>query len=271
MKKLFKDYLESIKSNSNIMKSAYNTIETEIETKNKLKELKKEQERIENEKFNIEFWRKIKTQRINEVNEVLLKQPDSKLDLSNLKLTDEELESLILNNRNINFNKIIELNLSGNIITDISGIGIFKNLKILSLRSNVRLKDINVLKNLNKLEDLDMQNISNTVDLSVFKYLTNLKTLNINCESSLEDIKYLKNLTELYIAWTEVKDISFIPSLKKLNRLVFNQIRGLPFEQLNYINKSKSLKWFTWGGISFGNQDTLKGVIKKSITVYTGP
>lgn len=101
------------------MKSAYNTIETEIETKNKLKELKKEQERIENEKFNIEFWRKIKTQRINEVNEVLLKQPDSKLDLSNLKLTDEELESLILNNRNINFNKIIELNLSGNIITDI--------------------------------------------------------------------------------------------------------------------------------------------------------
>ena len=78
---------------------------------------------------------------------------------------------------NINPNDITELFLSFNKLTDITGIKIFKNLKLLYLTQN-KLTDISVLKDLNKLIDISISN-NKIKDISLIQYLTKIKYLNI--------------------------------------------------------------------------------------------
>jgi len=74
-----------------------------------------------------------------------------RIDLRNLELkvfTEQDAEDYC-NLNSINLNKITDLNLSHNKLTDISGIKLFKNIKELYLQDNKLINiSISVLKNL---------------------------------------------------------------------------------------------------------------------------
>ena len=167
----------------------------------------------------------------------------NKIKLINLKLkifTEQDaLDYCQLNN--INSDKITELYLRNNELTDISGIKLFKNLKKLyldynrvtdisgiKLFKNLRLlylnnneiTDIFVLKDLKNLKNLKILNISNNQikDISVIQYLKNLKTLRIdNLELESDQLQYIKILNNLEELWCEkgFKDMSVLDKLNE--------------------------------------------------------
>ena len=143
--------------------------------------------------------------------------------MKEILLTNLELKTFTAQNasdycqiNNINYNKIIGLDLFNNELTDISGIKLFKNVEILDLNKN-QLTDISVLKNLKKLKILLINN-NKIKDISVIQYLNNLETLYIdNLELESDQFKYInscKNLEELYCL-KGFKDVSTIKQINK--------------------------------------------------------
>ena len=188
-----------------------------------------------------------------------------KLYLENLELktfTLQNAEDYCLIN-NIKPDKILILDLSGNKLTDISGIKLFKNLKIVYLGDN-QITDISVLKDLNSLKNLniswneiyDISVISNLInierlnlsnnkltDISALNNLENLQTLNIaNNNISILNLKKSINLQSLNLGNTEITDLSAV--LKNLINLEYLDIRDLELksDQVQYIKSLKKLK-----------------------------
>ena len=120
---------------------------------------------------------------------------------------------------NINPEDITELILYENKLTDISGIKLFKNLQKLDLAFNNKLKNISVIKDLNKLKILDI-NDNKITDISV--------------------LKNLKSLQNLDIGYTKIKDISVIQDLNNLKILNIINLK-LEINQIQYINSCKNL------------------------------
>ena len=140
------------------------------------------------------------------------------IDLSELELKtftqQDAIDYCRLNN--INLDKIIELNLNNNKLTDISGIKLFKNLKELELYNN-QLTDISVIKNLNKLKMLDISE-NMLKDISVLKDLKNLIILSIiNLKLESDQIQYIKSLKNLEYLWRRkgFKDMNILNQLNK--------------------------------------------------------
>ena len=116
----------------------------------------------------------------------------------------------------INPDDITDLWLTGNKLTDISGIKLFKNLEALYLENN-QITDISDLNNLNKLEILLISN-NKITDISVLKDLHNIQNLSIeNLELESDQIKYIKLLNNLEELWSEngFKDMSVLNQLNK--------------------------------------------------------
>ena len=145
----------------------------------------------------------------------------NKIRLGNLQLktfTEQDaLDYCLLND--INPNKIIQLNLNFNKLTDISGIRLFKNVKELWLDNN-ELTDISALKDLNRLQYLK---------------------ISLNKISDISDIKYLSKLKKLFLNLTDIKNISIISNLKNLEYLNIDYL-WLKSDQIQYINSCKNLK-----------------------------
>ena len=122
------------------------------------------------------------------------------INLNNLKLktfTEQDAEDYCLLNNLIPEN-IIELDLSVNELTDISGIKIFKNLKELWLYHN-KITDISVIKDLNNIKILHLNN-NGIKDISVIQYLNKLKELNINnLKLESDQIQYLNKNFKKYV------------------------------------------------------------------------
>ena len=102
----------------------------------------------------------------------------NKINLGNLELKtfieQNALDYCQLNN--INSDNIIELILYENKLTDISGVKIFKNLKILWISGN-NISDISVIKNLNRLEYLGINYLE--LESDQIQYINNLNNLKI--------------------------------------------------------------------------------------------
>ena len=140
----------------------------------------------------------------------------SYLGLNNLGLktfTEQDtLDYCLLNN--LNQDKIIQLSLSDNKLTDISGVKLFKNLKSLYL-SNNKLIDIFDLKDLINLKVLSLGN-NKIKDISIIKNLNNLEILYIqNLELESDQIQYIKSLKKL-------KTLFYIKGFKDRN--ILNQL-----------------------------------------------
>ena len=166
------------------------------------------------------------------------------LNLNNLKLktfTEQNAEDYCLLN-NINPLNIIELYLSSNELTDISGIKLFKNLKELYL-SNNKLTDISGVNLFKNLERLDISD----------NHITDIKLYN------------LTKLKVLDISGNKIKDISFINNLSKLGVLyIINS--ELESNQIQYINNLKNLKEL-WCGNGFKDMSVLYK-LKKNIKIF---
>lgn len=152
---------------------------------------------------------------------------------------DPVLESSIkdylhINNHDITLREaqaIEKLNLSGkgkakeNVITELSGLEAFSNLKILYLDGN-QISDIRALSSLTDLEELHLESnlISNITPL---KRLTDLKTLDI-FQNTVSDISILRNLSSLEvldIRGNIIYDISSIENLSKIKKLYLSDNR----------------------------------------------
>ena len=141
----------------------------------------------------------------------------------------------------INPDNITVLDLSGNKLTNISGIKLFKNLKELHIDSN-KLKNISNIKYLNSLEYLNI-NDNELTDITVLKDLNNLKILWLD-NNKLTDISVLKNLNNLKTLGIEnnkITDISVIQNFKNLGVLEIVNLK-LDSDQIKYIQSLKNLK-----------------------------
>ena len=117
---------------------------------------------------------------------------------------------------NLNPDNIIELNLSENQLTDISGIKLFKNLEELFLFNN-KITDISVLKDSVNLKVLSLRN-NKIKGISVLFFLKKIKALDIdNLELEFYQIKYIKSLKKLKTLWCS-KGFMNMSVLKQLNK-----------------------------------------------------
>lgn len=118
------------------------------------------------------------------------------MNLCRLKLktfTEQDtLDYCLINN--INPNKIIELWLSHNELTDISGVKLFKNLKRLYINNN-KIKDISAVQYLNNLEILYIHNLKLKSDQ--IQYINSLKNLrNLWCYNGFKNMSVLDQLNK---------------------------------------------------------------------------
>ena len=118
----------------------------------------------------------------------------NKINLRNLELktfTEQDvLDYCLLNN--LISEEILILFLTSNSLTDISGIRLFKNLERLDLQYN-QIKDISALKDLIKLEILDIRGLGLKSDqIEYIKPLKNLKQL--YCREGFKDMSVLNQL-----------------------------------------------------------------------------
>jgi internalin A len=148
----------------------------------------------------------------------------TELDLSNNLITDISSLGSLTN--------LTTLNLRDNLITDISSLGLLTNLTTLDLNCN-KITDISSLGSLTNLTELDLGNNNRITDISFLGLLTNLTTLDLNC-NKITDISFLSsltNLTELDLGNNRITDISFLSSLTNLTELHlrYNQITDISF------------------------------------------
>ena len=125
----------------------------------------------------------------------------NKISLNNLELkTFTEQDALdYCQINNINSNDITVLDLYDNKLTDISGVKIFKNLKILWISGN-NISDISVLKYLNRLEFLDIDNLR--LESDQVQYINNLNNLKILYSGKgFKDMSVLKQLNKKIIIY----------------------------------------------------------------------
>jgi Leucine-rich repeat (LRR) protein len=137
------------------------------------------------------------------------------MDLSNKKMTDQELASLIKNGeipKNVE-----ELYLSNNQISDLKPLQSLTNLKKIYLRGN-KIKDITPLQSLTNLTELDIK--SNGInDLGPLCSLTNLTKLIISGINDITPLHLLLNLTSLSIDFHRIHDFAPLQMLTKLTYL----------------------------------------------------
>ena len=125
----------------------------------------------------------------------------NKISLNNLELkTFTEQDALdYCQINNINSNDITVLDLYDNKLTDISGVKIFKNLKILWISGN-NISDISVLKYLNRLEFLNIDNLR--LESDQVQYINNLNNLKILYSGKgFKDMSVLKQLNKKIIIY----------------------------------------------------------------------
>ena len=183
------------------------------------------------------------------------------INLSYRRLKSSDLKELF--NKVENPDKVIELNLYDNRLTDISEIKRFKNLKRLFLDYN-DITDISGVKSLIKLRELYLHS-NKLKDISALQYLNNLNVLDIRY-NKITDISALKDLTRLNIlniGYNKITDISALENLKRLKSLNLNNLQ-LEHGQIKYIKDLKLVQLF--GNKAFKSDDLSQ--LNKNVTIY---
>ena len=141
-------------------------------------------------------------------------------DMASLKTLDA-LKSNISDLTGLEFaTGLIEIELRGNRISDVSPLEQLKNLTKLRLGTNRKISDVSPLKALKNLTFLDID--SNRIsDVSPLEQLKNLTWLDLddNEISDVSPLKALKNLTYLDLDGNRISDVSPLKALKNLTFL----------------------------------------------------
>ena len=155
---------------------------------------------------------------------------------------------------------LVDLNLTGNDIEDISPLGSCRKLKELDLSRNEKLKDLSPISVCTQLTYLSLENCKGISDISPLRSLTKLKDLDLekvcitseNSQAYMNTIKSLTNLTSLCLAWCDVKDehTSMLNSLTKLTKLT---IGGNYLSNPGFLEKHTNLTQLSLYGTDVGN------------------
>lgn len=130
------------------------------------------------------------------------------LDLSNMNLTNEDLADIGL------FSKISTLNLSNNLITDISKLPDLSRLSYIDL-SNNKINDFTNLNKYSKLAFIDLSN-NNLSDISFMKNMKSLENINLS-NNSIADVEILSDIPNLQFITLDnnyIKDVSALSDMK---------------------------------------------------------
>lgn len=127
------------------------------------------------------------------------------------------------------FKWLREIDLSDNLVADLSELSGLENLTTLELEKN-RVSDLTPLKNLKNLRKLDLY-INEVSDITAIEDLTDLEVLDIrnNNISDINAVRNLKNLRELYFGMNHISDVSAVSGLTSLTYLSmgYNQIADI--------------------------------------------
>lgn len=155
----------------------------------------------------------------------------------------------------LNYDSLIELNLTGKKISDITLLKQCKNLKQLYLNntdisdisplsqltnlkvlylSNTKISNIPILENMTNLTELWLGN-NQISDISSLSHLTNLTTLSLynNQISDISHLARLTNLTKLDLRINQFSDISPLSELASLTQLQLSKTKIVDIEPLN--------------------------------------
>lgn len=137
------------------------------------------------------------------------------------------------------FEKLEDLNVSGNSISDLEALVYYKNLKRLDLSSNT-VSDISIL---GAMKDLEYLNLSGTMisSLDSLKGLSNLTELNISSTNvvNIDAIKSLTNIEILTASNCQITDYSVLKHLKKLRIL---QLSNNYYNDISFMREVKSVQ-----------------------------
>ncbi|MGL6058658.1 MAG: leucine-rich repeat domain-containing protein, partial [Culicoidibacterales bacterium] len=186
----------------------------------------------------------VKEQQERAVAHNIVNIPDSKLKEKLNKVLNQTTGSEITEGQ---LAGIVELNISGSRITDLTGLEYATRLNILYAQNN-QITDVSPLANLTNLEGLHIYD-NQISDITPLENLTNLRTLYIhnNPISDITAIAKMKNLAALYIYNNPISDISVLTELKSLRVLYSynNQISDItPLKNLTnlrtlYLNNNQ--------------------------------
>ena len=141
----------------------------------------------------------------------------------------------------IGLKRLKELDLEGNLLSDVSILKGLKNLRYLSLRKN-NIYDISSLKDLTKLTYISLRE-NHISDVSSLKELRDLTYLHIGFNYRISDVTPLKNLTNLLHLQLDHNKISDVSPLKNLTNLKHLDASD---NQISDLSSLKDLKKLTW-------------------------
>ena len=190
-------------------------------------------------------------------------------DLKILKNLEKELKvklELTENNTDQLYSKLYKINKNGEIIGlglwD-CGISTLNNiipylielpfLRELNIGKN-QLTQIDALKELKELSDLNLRENEKLSDIFALRYLTKLKVLKIT-NSLITDISALENLSLLEVFWLErckIKDLSPIKDLTKLKELILYELSA---KTMPALDKLTNLITLSFANLEFTNLD----------------
>jgi|GEM_PF-343738 len=137
------------------------------------------------------------------------------------------------------FEKLEDLNVSGNSISDLEALVYYKNLKRLDLSSNT-VSDVSIL---GTMKDLEYLNLSGTMisSLDSLKGLSKLTELNISSTNivNIDAIKSLTNIEILTASNCQITDYSVLKHLKKLRIL---QLSNNYYNDISFMREVKSVE-----------------------------
>jgi chitodextrinase len=137
-------------------------------------------------------------------------------------------------------------------VDDISGIGNFTGLKLLSLQEN-NLSDISEVEKLTNLTHLSISH-TQVEDIKAVSKLTNLKLLNIEASkvTDISGLKDLVNLNELDLRQNNIENIDVVKNFKNLQILRFGENKVRDISAISELSNLEKL-WIADNQISDAN------------------
>ena len=137
-------------------------------------------------------------------------------------------------------------------VDDISGIGNFTGLKLLSLQEN-NLSDISEVEKLTNLTHLSISH-TQVEDIKAVSKLTNLKLLNIEASkvTDISGLKDLVNLNELDLLQNNIENIDVVKNFKNLQILRFGENKVRDISAISELSNLEKL-WISNNQISDAN------------------
>ncbi len=153
--------------------------------------------------------------------------------------------------------KVTALDLSYTLLSDLSSLEAFPNLKRLNLTSTL-VKDLTPLEGLARIERLDL-NYSTLETLQSLGKLTNLQILNLleATSGNFDFISALRNLRVINLAFTQFED--FTP-FRDLQRIEIIDVRSTLINSIDPLEKCTSLKALYLDGTGAGDISVLSGL-----------